>query len=512
VQSRALKRATLLLAQWRRHAREEINVCTHPFLGGWAMTALPRGIKADTTASICDAFARDGEVGAGPAPRAVLYPANIDDVRKVVVWANETRTPLIPVSSTGSRRRGDTVPRASGTVVVDLSTMTKLIHADPRDKIAIIEAGVDFGSVDVLLRPHGLRAFRPLMPRAGKSVIASYLDREPIINADVHWDPADPFGGTAIISGGGELTLNGSAALEGTLKEQLERGHRHMVTFGPGNVDLTRVLQGSQGSLGIMGWAAIYCELLPKIEDSVFLCCDAPSPVLAAMREAVHRRICTTAFVADRVQLAMLLGLEMDAAAALPAWTFLATQAGYVHAPERKLAWQRSDLEQIAARHGVGLEKSLLGTSADELADRLRQAPPACYRDMAFGAHKELFFLHPISSVEKMLDIQQAHLGVGTLAARPVGTYIQPLAQGTFAHIERVMPHSPDADVAAGWRGLAEVSLSAGAFYSRPHGVARDLAFLRDDGSSARMIGAAKALLDPHNVMNPNRFFVQEAN
>ncbi|MBT9370848.1 FAD-binding protein [Rhizobium sp. CSW-27] len=475
------------------------------------MTALPRGIKADITAPVRDAFARDGEVGTGPAPRAVLYPSNIHEVRKVVVWANETRTALIPVSSTGLRRRGDTVPLTDGAVVVDLSGMTKLIHADPRDKIAIIEAGVDFGSIDEILRPHGLRAFRPLMPRAGKSVIASYLDREPIINADVHWDPADPFGGTAIISGGGELTLNGSAALEGTLKEQLERGHRHMVTFGPGNVDLTRVLQGSQGSLGVMGWAAIYCERLPKVEDSLFLCSETPSAVLAAMREAVHRRICTTAFVVDRVQLAMLLGLEMDAAAMLPAWTFFATQAGYVHAPERKVAWQRSDLEEVAARHGARLEKTLLGTSADALADRLRQSPRVCYRDVPFGAHKELFFLHPISSVERMLDIQEAHLRTGALAARPVGTYIQPLAQGTFAHVERVMPHGPDADVGADWRSLAEASLRAGAFYSRPHGVARDLAFLRDDGSAARMIGAAKALLDPCNVMNPNRFVVQEA-
>lgn len=74
------------------------------------------------------------------------------------------------------------------------------------------------------------------------------------------------------------------------------------------------------------------------------------------------------------------------------------------------------------------------------------------------------------------------------------------------------MPHAPDADVIGGWRSLAEASLNAGAFYSRPHGVARDLAFIRDDGSAARMIGAAKALLDPRNIMNPNRFVVQEVN
>lgn len=476
------------------------------------MSGLPSGIKADVSASVCDVYSTDTDTRSGFSPCAVLYPQTIEDLRRIVRWANDTRTPLVPVSSTGPRRRGDTVPRVREAVVVDLSGMNRLVHADNRDKIAIIEAGVDFGSVDELLQPHGLRAFRPLMPRSGKSVIASYLDREPIINADVHWDPADPFGGTAIISGGGEMTLNGSAALEGTLREQLERGHRHMVTFGPGNVDLTRVVQGSQGSLGMMGWAAIYCERLPQVERSVFLCSDTPDPVLSAMREAVHRRICTTAFVADAVQLAMLLDLGPEVAESLPAWTFFATQAGYVHAAERKVAWQRADLEAIAARHGTSLETDLVGATADDLADNLRRSRLTSYRDRWFGAHKELFFLHPISSVEQMIKTQQEHLGHSALHGKPVGTYIQPLAQGTFVHVERVMPHARDADVEHEWRALAETSLIAGAFFSRPHGVCRDLAFVRDDGSAARMIGAAKALLDPHNVMNPNRFILQEAN
>ena len=476
------------------------------------MTGLPGGIRFTTSSAVCDTFASDQDIAAGLAPSAVLYPRNVEDIRKIIGWANAAGVPLVPVSSSGPRRRGDTVPQVKSAVIVDLSQMARLIHADSRDKIAIIEAGVDFATIDDLLRPHGLRAFRPLMPRAGKSVIASYLDREPIINADVHWDPSDPFGGTAIVSGCGDLTLNGSAALEGSLQEQLERGHRHMVCYGPGNTDLTRVLQGAQGTLGIMGWAAIYCERLPQVEDSLFLCSDTPAPALAAMREAVHRRICTTAFVVDRIQLAMLLGLDLDAAVTLPAWSFFATHAGYVHAPAQKVAWQRADLEDLAARHGLVTAKAVQGVSAETLAERLRTSPQTCYRDAPLGAHKELFFLHPISTVAAMLETQSAHIAGGALAAFPIGTYVQPLAQGTFAHIERVMPHAPGAPVEEAWRALAEASLDAGAFYSRPHGIARDLAFRRDDGSAARMIGAAKALLDPRNVMNPDRFAVQETN
>lgn len=474
------------------------------------MTDLPRSIKSDCSTQACGVFARDCDTEGRWAPRAILYPQTVEEIKKTVDWANRTGTALVPVSSTGSRRRGDTVPRVDGAVIVDLSQMNQLIHADNRDKIAIVEAGVNFGQIDDLLRPHGLRSFRPLMPRSGKSVISSYLDREPIINADVHWDPADPLGGTAIVTGGGELTFNGSAALEGTLKEQLQRGHRHMVTFGPGNVDLTRVLQGSQGSLGIMAWAAVYCERLPKIEQSFFICSDGPLPVLSVMREAVHRRICTTAFVVDRVRLALLLGVTLEKADRLPAWTFFATLAGYIHRPEEKIAWQRADLEALAKKHGASINAVLQDISADDLSERLRHSEPLCYRDAPLGAHQELFFLHPISTIGQMLETQQTWLAQNGFRDRPVGTYVQPLAQGTFAHVERVLPHRPGEDVGTGWRALAKTSLDAGAFYSRPHGAMGDLAFQRDDGSAARMIGAAKALLDPRNVMNPNRFSIQE--
>ncbi|MCO6188448.1 FAD-binding oxidoreductase [Rhizobium sp. L1K21] len=475
------------------------------------MTGLPSGIKADRSLETRNAFAVDRDTAGSIVPQAVLYPSRFEDVRKIVAWANETATPLVPVSSTGERRRGDTVPMVEAAVMVDLSGMRRLINADTRDKIAIIEPGVDFGSIDELLRPHGLRAFRPLMPRSGKSVIASYLDREPIVNADVHWDPADPFGGTLIVTGGGEITLNGSAALEGSLTEQLDRGHRHLVTYGPGNVDLTRVLQGAQGTLGIMGWAAIYCERLPQVEESIFVASSNLATVVAAMRDAVHQRICTTAFVVDNIHLAMLLGLNVDQANTLPAWTFFATHAGYVHSPEQKVAWQRAALEVIAKKHGADLCHELGGKSADDLAVTLRDPVPANYRDVEFGAHKELFFLHPLSTAKEIIAAQQKHLSSSDLHNCPVGTYIQPLAQGTFLHVERVMPHAAGDDVDAEWTSLAQISLDAGAYYSRPHGVFRQLAFSRDDGSARRMIAAAKTMLDPNNIMNPNRFDAQEA-
>jgi FAD/FMN-containing dehydrogenase len=49
-------------------------------------------------------------------------------VQKLVKLANETMTPLVPVSSGPPHFRGDTVPGIGGAVIVDLSGMKKIIH------------------------------------------------------------------------------------------------------------------------------------------------------------------------------------------------------------------------------------------------------------------------------------------------------------------------------------------------------------------------------------------------
>ena len=43
-------------------------------------------------------------------PVMVVSPKSVDQVQELVKWANETNTPLVPVSSKGPHFRGDTVP------------------------------------------------------------------------------------------------------------------------------------------------------------------------------------------------------------------------------------------------------------------------------------------------------------------------------------------------------------------------------------------------------------------
>ena len=463
--------------------------------------------------AVRESFARDRDTAVGRMPVGVARPGTLAELQALVQWANRSRTSIIPVSSTGQHRRGDTVPATDTTVIADLSGMRKVIHVDPRDKIAIIEPGIDFASIDRLLAPHHLRAFRPLMPRAGKSVLASYLDREPLIHPNDHWDAADPFGGTAAVLGNGDLVLTGSAAIEGTLQEQLDNGSRHMSPYGPGHTDLLRVMQGSQGTLGTLAWAAVYCERIPAVEASHFVTADALEPVLALARDLLLRRITSTLFIVDALQLALLMARPAEdvfaLAAQCPAWTLFVTQSGTSLRAEQKLAWQLNDLRHCARTHGCTVRDGLAGHGADAFATRLRTCPDNDYRDRATGTHKELFFLQTFSGLPAVMAARAACMApdVG-----PVGTYIQPMAQGTCCHVEFNWPHPPELDdrAASFWQTLTGACAQAGAFFSRPYGNWRALAFACDS-SAHIMLTAAKTLLDANNTMNPDRIPYQRA-
>jgi FAD/FMN-containing dehydrogenase len=431
----------------------------------------------------------------------------------LVRWANDTGTGLIPVSSTGHRRRGDTVPSRGDTVIVDLSPMKQLLHVDARDKIAIIEPGVDFGTIDTLLLPHKLRAYRPLAPRAGKSLLTSYLEREPIIAPNDHWDVGDPFGGTAVVLGNGRYAPTGGAAITGTLPEQLARGHRHMVPVGPVNLDILRVLQGAQGSLGVMAWAAVYCERIPVQEEAFFASAEQLEPVIDLARELLHRRLGNALFIVDRVQLALLLATDLESfhalRSALPAWSLFVSLAADRFATQDKMAWQRADLESCAAAQGAGLHTALAGRKASDLSRLLRRPDSTSFRDRTHGGHRELFFLQQLDRVASFLPIVQGCLARAELGSAPLGVYIQPMAQGVSCHIEFTLPFNPrQTDEAmrsqAAWAEAATQCAQAGGFFSRPYGAWSEMAFARDPAIRPLMT-MTKSIFDPRGVMNPGR-------
>lgn len=475
---------------------------------------LPDDVVVDTGLAAREQFAASHE-GPCAMPLGIARPRSEAQIESLVRWANRHKVPLVTVSSPGGpRRRSDTAVDGPA-LVADLSGMAELVHVSARDAIAIVEPGLTFPDLDVSLRPHGLRSFKPLLPRRNKSVLATYLEREPMIAPQDHWDTSDPLAALSFTFGNGEPFRTGGASIPGTLKTNLERGNRQMMSLGPAGTDYTRVLLGSQGTLGIVHWGSIYCERVPAREEACFYAADDFARAGEFVRLLALRQVWAHCFILDRAQAAAALGLTgeaFDQAAGgigeAPRWLVYLSIAAPDARPDACMAWKRAEVGRLAEKAGVRLVEDAT-FSAATLARRIQDPPQSPYRDAPRGSHREVFCLSQLNRVEALLAtvepmIQQAV--VQTNGGIVPGVYVQPTVQGASCHVEFTLFHEPSftASAAALGRQVVEGLVDAGGFLSRPYGEWSQIAYRRDPGIVPNL-HKVKDMFDPARVLNPGR-------
>ena len=121
----------------------------------------------------------------------------------------------------------------------------------------------------------------------------------------------------------------------------------------------------------------------------------------------------------------------------------------------------------------------------------------------------DIFFLTTLDKVPKFIDVMNNVAAQYDYPSSDIGTYIQPMVQGTSCHCEFDLYYSPsDAGESARIRELsvraAEALMNAGAFFSRPYGDVADLAYRRDAETTAAL-RKVKSIFDPNGVMNPGK-------
>ncbi|HEY5168636.1 MAG TPA: FAD-binding oxidoreductase, partial [Thermoleophilia bacterium] len=216
-------------------------------------------------------FARDESFVPRLTPWAVVRPGSAEEIQQVVAWANETATPLVPVSSGGPRFHGDTVPSAPGAVMLDLRRMDKILRIDRRNRMAVIEPGVTYPQLQAALAEQGMRVTPPLCPRADKSVVASLLERQPTLIPRYNFHLPEPLRSCGVVWGNGETMFTGEAGTgPESLEAQWQAGGVQADPKGPAQTDFFRLLTGAQGTMGVVTWAAVKCELVPAAHEYLF--------------------------------------------------------------------------------------------------------------------------------------------------------------------------------------------------------------------------------------------------
>jgi FAD/FMN-containing dehydrogenase len=465
-------------------------------------------------AAVLDTYATDMSFVNAIKPSYVVKPKNSHTVQNLVKLANETGTPLVPVSSGPPHFRGDTVPSVGGAVVVDLSGMKKIVLVDRPRRVAMVEPGVTFSELIPAVEKEGLRLNMPLIPRASKSVLGSMLEREPVIMPKYQWDMSDPLACAGIFFGAGDEFRTGQAAGPGTLKEQWEVGGMQKAPYGPGTASLHRVIQGAQGTMGIVTWASMRCEILPSLEEAFVVGSTEMDPLLELTSWLIRLRIVNECFLLNSTDLAAIFSNGAEEFKALkdsiPAWTLFYAVAGYEYLPEERVSSYIKDIADLTQRLGVEAQKAVGPLSANEILKTVKKPSAEPYWKLRNkGASQDIFFLTLNDKLGDQIKAMEALVEKAGYPAYLLGMYIQPVVQGTGCHCEFTLFYDPDNPTEYG--RVKELSVSAiktlmahGAFFSRPYGESAGMVLNRDAASLA-ILNKFKKIFDPNNIMNPGK-------
>ena len=466
-----------------------------------------------------NAYSRDHSFATPRRRPYVVGVSDGDQVHKIVQWANRTLTPLVPISSGPPHFRGDTVPSDGGSVVIDLSGMKGIKDIDPRNRVVIVEPGVTYNQLQPELAKQDLRLSMPLLPRCNKSVVASLVEREPTLIPKYRWWFADPLRCLEVVWGNGDRMMTGDAGdyplRENALMEDMHKRRLAMLNpRGPAQVDYVALVQAAQGTMGIVTWAALKCETLPKVQKLLFMPSNKLDDLLGFAYRILRFRYGDETLLLNRSNLAYIVGEETERVNALkhelPPWVLILNLCGRDILPGQKVEFLERDIINIAYHFNLQIVASIPGVRDGELLQAISSPSREPYWKLDYkGGCQDIFFLTTLDrtpELAKTMCSMAESLGFDT---SDVGVYIQPVHQGVACHCEFNLPFDPGSESEVS--KIKEIIIKAsdelmkrGAFFSRPYGVWADMVYMRD-AQTAKVLKEVKKIFDHNNVMNPGK-------
>lgn len=454
-------------------------------------------------------YSKDHSLKKATMPNYVVRPASTEQVKAIVDLANKTRTPLIP-SSSRTHLYGAAVPNQGG-VVVDMGRMNKIYPIDKLNHVVRVEAGVTWGQLEPVLAKEDYMTLMPLLPQANRSAVTTLLEREPL--ADCMHEYGEPLLTLEAVFPNGKIYRSGSASVKKVFEGAPSAG---VYPQGPG-LDLFRLFQGAQGTMGIVTWALLKAEYRPKVNKMVFAAFKSLEDAIEPLYRMQRRTIGRECYLMNRVNMAAILadkGHEdfETVYKELPAWTLVIVLSGGRRRPEEKVAYEDEALKEISAEFHVDFSPTLPGAPGAEkkLMDMLRwpwpQAKPH-WKTAVKGGFQDLFFVTTMSKApgfnSTMKDLAAQHLH----PLDSLGCYLQPIERGRACHLEFNLYHATDderemASIKALYHDAAQAMLKDDALFTRPYGDLAPMVYERAAGY-ANALKKVKGWLDPNNIMSP---------
>ena len=208
--------------------------------------------------AICTSYSRDQHFHFVPKkkPAFVVKPGDREEVREILIFANENRIPIVPWS-TGINVRGLTIPEFQGSILLDLSRLNK-IEINEEMMTATVGPGVTFALLTEEAKKYNLRAAYPDAPLTAGVLTNNYL--RGIYQTSVI-DGHDHLLSFEMIIPNGEIIQTGSRALNRDLP---------YFRYGLGP-DMAGLMSASPGTWGVVTELTLKLYKLYEKRSSYFI-------------------------------------------------------------------------------------------------------------------------------------------------------------------------------------------------------------------------------------------------
>ncbi len=417
---------------------------------------------------------------ANQMPDAVVFAKSTQEVSDIVKVCAAHKVPVIAFG-TGTSLEGH-VNAPAGGISIDLSQMNKIIDVHSEDLDCVIQPGVTREDLNTYLRDQGL--FFPIDPGANASLGGMAATRASGTNAVRYGTMKDNV-----------LALEAVMA-DGRIIRTAQRAKKSSAGY-----DLTRLLVGSEGTLGIITEITLKLQGIPEAISSAR--CSFPS-VDAACQTVMQ----VIQFGIPVARIELLDALQVKACNAysgldLPETPLLLLE---FHGSDAGVVEQAETFGAIAEEFGG---TGYTATTSTEERNALWKARHNAYwaslglRPGAKGISTDVCV--PISRLAEIVVAAQERLEeLGFLA--PIVGHV---GDGNFHSLVLVDENSPEemakAEDYVSW--LAETAISMDGTCTGEHGIGQGkMPYLAKElGEATDVMVAIKRALDPDNILNPGK-------
>jgi 4-cresol dehydrogenase (hydroxylating) len=147
---------------------------------------------------------------------AAIAPDTAEQVQAIVRIANEFRIPLYPISTGRNLGYGGAAPALSGSVVLDLKRMNRILEVDERNAYALVEPGVSYFDLYRYIEERQLKLWIDCPDPGWGSLVGNALDHGVGYTMNPYRDHWGAQCGLEVVTGDGELVRTGMGALPGS--------------------------------------------------------------------------------------------------------------------------------------------------------------------------------------------------------------------------------------------------------------------------------------------------------